>query len=331
LSIKQEVFGDHATVTSVDGGFVVARAIGSRLRVETYDTGGSPTGHHDDINSPDPTSRFLQSDGAGRRVLIALGKHSFHVVEANVNSNLVPIILGAQTLHAGWNQSEAWGMYFPPYHPRVLASPPRFLGHRSVQTFALNPFTGDDLSGLAQEPTLVMDVPAYQVFDVAGLYVMWQQGDNLRAALLLNDGGLSLAIDVARGHAPSISIGRGGPGIVYLQNGSIRLSELGGATLQCTAAGFCNEAIDTPGLLGAPTEPTGLSFDEVTDSWFVVAGTQLAVVGRGEDGAFVKQAEVLDAIDDAPNRVDVAVSGGTAAIVQASADGESALTFLGCF
>jgi hypothetical protein len=160
---------------------------------------------------------------------------------------------------------------------------------------------------------------------------MWQQGDNLRAALLLNDGGLSLAIDVARGHAPSISIGRGGPGIVYLQNGSIRLSELGGATLQCTAAGFCNEAIDTPGLLGAPTEPTGLSFDEVTDSWFVVAGTQLAVVGRGEDGAFVKQAEVLDAIDDAPNRVDVAVSGGTAAIVQASADGESALTFLGCF
>ncbi len=331
LSLKQEVFSNHATVTAVDGGFVVTRAIGSRLRVETYDTGGNPTGHHDDINSPDPTSKFLQSDGSGGRVLIALGKNSFHVVEADISSNLLPIIVSAQALHAGWNQAESWGIYFPPYHPRVLASPPRFLGHRSIQTFALNSFAGDDLSGLAQEPTAVMDVPAFQVFDVAGLYVMWQQGDNLRAALLLNDGGLSLDIDVARGHAPGISIGRGGPGVVYLQDGGIRLSELGGVTLQCTVGGFCNEAIDTPGSQEAPTGPTALAFDEASDTWFVMAGTQLAVVGRGEDGAIVKQAEVLDAIDNAPNRVDVAVSGGTAAIVQAAAGGESALTFLGCF
>jgi len=45
----------------------------------------------------------------------------------------------------------------------------------------------------------------------------------------------------------------------------------------------------------------------------------------------LKQAVALDAlVDDPPERVDVAVSGGTAAIVQAGYD-DSALTFLGCF
>jgi hypothetical protein len=62
-----------------------------------------------------------------------------------------------------------------------------------------------------------------------------------------------------------------------------------------------------------------------------MAGTQLAVVGRGEEGAVLKQAVVLDALDEAPKRVDVVVSGGTAAIVQAVTNGDSALTFLGCF
>ena len=62
-----------------------------------------------------------------------------------------------------------------------------------------------------------------------------------------------------------------------------------------------------------------------------MAGTQLAVVGRAEGGAVLKQAVSLDPLDDAPKRVDVAVSGGAAAIVQAAADGDSALTFLGCF
>jgi hypothetical protein len=94
---------------------------------------------------------------------------------------------------------------------------------------------------------------------------------------------------------------------------------------------FCHERIEVEAPEEGPVGPTALAFDEVTDTWFVMAGTLLAVVGRGEDGAIVKQAEVLDAIANAPNRVDVAVSGGTAAIVQAAADGESALTFLGCF
>ena len=55
------------------------------------------------------------------------------------------------------------------------------------------------------------------------------------------------------------------------------------------------------------------------------------VVGRGADGPVVKQVEVRDSLGDAPNRIDAAVSGGTAAFVQSAKDGESALTFLGCF
>jgi hypothetical protein len=223
------------------------------------------------------------------------------------------------------------GVYDPPYHPRVLASPSRFLGYRDVITFALSPFADDDLLGLAQAPTVAIEVPLYSVFDAAGAFVVWEQSDNLRAGLLVDDGTLVQDIDVGRGKMPGIAVGRDGPGVVYVEDGKLRLTELGGLTLQCLEGRFCNEWIEGEALAEGPTGPTGLAFDEATDTWFVVAGTQLAVVGRGEDGAIVKQAEVLDAIGDAPNRVDVAVSGGTAAIVQASADGESALTFLGCF
>ncbi|MBW2629912.1 MAG: hypothetical protein JRE45_20175 [Deltaproteobacteria bacterium] len=67
------------------------------------------------------------------------------------------------------------------------------------------------------------------------------------------------------------------------------------------------------------------------DTWFVATGTELLVVGRGADGPAVKQVEVRESLGDAPNRIDVAVSGGTAAFVQSAKNGESALTFLGCF
>jgi hypothetical protein len=40
---------------------------------------------------------------------------------------------------------------------------------------------------------------------------------------------------------------------------------------------------------------------------------------------------VVDALDEAVERVDVEVSGGTAAIVQVYRSGDSALSFLGCF
>ena len=331
LSIKEGVFDDHATVASIDGGFVVTRAVGDRLRMETYDMEGEPTGHRDEIFSPDESTQFLESDGAGQRVLVALGQQSFHVIEADINSQLVPEISGSQRVHEGWDPGHAWSISFPPYNPRVLASPPRFLGLRHLREFALSTFGATDLSALTEAPTAVPGVPFAKVFDAAGLYIVWEQADNLRTALLANDGAFALEIDVARGTSPGIAIGEGGPGVVYLQDGRVRLSELGGATLQCRSGAFCNEAIDMPVTSQAPSGPTGLAFNQATDAWFVAAGTQVAVVGRGENRAVVTQGHVVDSLGDSPNRIDVVVSGGTAAVLQASEEGETALTFLGCF
>ncbi|MFW2388827.1 MAG: hypothetical protein ACN4G0_10850, partial [Polyangiales bacterium] len=77
--------------------------------------------------------------------------------------------------------------------------------------------------------------------------------------------------------------------------------------------------------------PTALAHDETRDTWFVVAGDQVAVVHRGVSGALVTHAVTLEALRRAPNRVEVAVSGGTAAVVHSEQHGQSALTFLGCF
>jgi len=336
LTVKEKVLPDQATVTPVEGGFLVARMVGDQLWVETYDTKGDRTGYQDEIVSPiEPAS--LESDVSGKRVLVSVGKLSAHVVEVHVDSELTPIILEMRALHKDWTQVSqvegfpAWPVYHPPYHPRVVASPPRFLGYRGLGAFALNPFTESELSGLAQEPTLATGLPAITVFDAADTYVAWEQGDNVRAAILQDNGSVASGIDVARGHTPSLAMGRAGPAVASLQNEKLHLSELGQATLQCEEAGLCKVAFDAEELQGTPTAPTGLAFDEDNDVWFLVAGTQLAVVGRREGGAVLKQAVALDAlVDDPPERVDVAVSGGTAAIVQAGYD-DSALTFLGCF
>ena len=336
LSVKAEVFPDHATVTPVDGGFLVARIVADQLQVETYDTRGDLTGYRDEIESP-VEATFLESDTSGKRVLVAVGQLAFHVVEVHVDSELTPIILETRALHGDWFQSTqmhgfpAWGVYHPPYHPRVLASPPRFVGYRDLGAFALNPFTESELSGLAQEPTLATGVPILTMFDAAGTYLAWEEGDNVRAAVLQDNGWVASSIDVARGHTPSITMRTAGPAVAYLHDEKLYLSELGQATLQCEEGGSCNVGFGAEELQGTPTGPTGLAFDEDRDVWFVMAGTQLAVVGRAEGGAVLKQAMVLDALDEAPKRVDVVVSGGTAAVVQAVTNGDSALTFLGCF
>jgi hypothetical protein len=331
LSVKSEVFDDHASVAAVDDGFVVTQIVGDALLVRTYDKSGDPSGAFDLIESPTTEMTFLVSDSAGARVLVALGESWFHVVDVHVDSDLVPIILETREPHEVWRQGPYFGAYLPPYHPRVLASPPRFLGYRDLMTFALTPFGTGDLLGLAVEPTVAVDIPTASVFDAAGSYVVWEQSDNLRVGRLLDDGDLESDIDVARGNAPGIAMRSGGPGVVYIQDGKLGLSELNGFTLQCSNGGFCNDEVYAEDLQEELVGPTGLAYDDANDSWFVVAGTQLIVVGRGENGAVVKQAETLDALDDAPVRVDVAVTGGAAAIVHAASDGESALTFLGCF
>jgi hypothetical protein len=331
LSVKGEVFADYATVATVEGGFAVTRVVGEQLRVETYDTSGNRTGHHDDIDRPTQEMTFLESDSWRTRVLVALGQFSFHVVDVYVGSDLIPIIVGTQELHDDWRQGTLLGVFNPPIHPRVLAFPSRFLGYRDIVTFALNPLASGGLAGLAQEPTVASELPVVTAFDAAGPVVVWEQDENLRAGLLRDDGVVLSGIDVARGEAPGIAMGNGEAGLVYLQGGSLHLTELGVLSLQCFDGGLCNETMGTSELGESPAGPTGLAFDEASDSWFVVAGTQLVVVGRGEAGAVIKQVEVRDVVGDSLNRVDVAVSGGTAAVVQASKYRTSAVTFLGCF
>jgi len=330
LSVKSEVFGDHASVTAVDGGFVVTRVVGNEIRLDTYDTSGDATGNFDVIESPTQPITFLASDGVGSRVLVALGRYSFYVLDIHVDSDLVPIILNTQGLHEDWLQFEDVGVYSPPFHPRVVASLSRFVGYRDFVSFALSSFSGDDLVGLTRAPTLAPEIPIITEFDVAGPFVAWKQDTSLRAGWLLDDGSLLSAIDVARGQAPSIALRGGAVAVAYLQDGRLRLSELGALLLLCVDGGFCNEGIDAEGLRELKG-PTGLAYHQADDTWFVVAGGQLAAVGRAEDGPVVKQTVVLDALRGIPNRVEVEVSGGTAAIVHAEVDGQSGLTFLGCF
>jgi hypothetical protein len=330
LSVKSEIFGDHATVAAIEGGFLVTRLVGDGIRVDTYDNNGELSGGLDVVQSPATDIASLTSDSSGDRVLVALGQYSFHVLDIRIGSGLVPTVVDTQALNEDWRQGIDFGVYKPPVHPRVVASPPRFLGYRDLITFALNPFADSDLAGLSQAPTEAADIPLLTAFDAAGPFLVWEQGDNLHAGWLIDNGDVELDIDVARGQMPGMAFGPDGPAVVYVQDQSLRLSEFSGATFQCKQGGLCNAAVDSAELQ-TPAGPTGLSYDEVRDAWFVVAGSQLAVVGRGEGGAVVKQVQRLRALRNAPNRVDVVVSGGTAAVVHAEERGQSALTFLGCF
>jgi hypothetical protein len=331
LSVKHQTFGDRATVAAVEGGFVVSRVLSDRVRVETYDTQGNSTGLRDDADKPTGELAFIESDASDKRVLVALGQHSFHALDVHVDSELVPIVIDERELHGAWRQGIDFGVYDPPYHPRVVASPPRFVGYRDLITFALSPFSQSDLSGLEQEPVVASEVPLYSPFDAAGAFVLWEQGGNLRAGWLLDDGAMVLDIDVGRGHTPAVGMRSGGPGVAYLQEGELFLSELGGLSLQCVQGRLCHARLDAEELRAEQLGPTALAYDEAADVWFVAAGRELLVVGRGEASPVVKQVEVLDALASIPQRIDVAVSGGTAAVVHTSQSGASALTFLGCF
>ncbi len=331
LSVRQEQFPARGTVAPVDGGFVVTRAIADTLRIETYRSDATRTGHHDDIDNPSLEHAFLESDASSGRVLIALGKHQFHVVEAHVDAELVPIIAGSQALHADWDQGIDWGIYDPPFHPRVAANPPRFFGHRDLITFALRPFGYDGLRDLSAPPTEAKGVPYSAYFDAAGSFAVWEQYENVRAGWLLDDGTFLLEIDVGRGGKPAIALGEGGPGVVHLQDGKLLLTELVGVTLQCAEGRFCGAELDADPIEASAETAMGLAYDEGTDSWVIAASEQLLVVGRGQSGPLVTQRLLSSVGDEPPTRIDVVVSGGTAAIVQTGEHGETALTFMGCF
>lgn len=330
-SVRQEQLGDHATVSAVAGGFVVARVIADQVRVETYDTAGKRTGHHDDIDNPSGDNAFIHSDAYGKRVLVALGQHRFHVLEVTVDSDLVPIIVETQRLHDDWDQGIDWGIYEPPFHPRVSAFPARFMGHRDILAFALNPFAGDDLRGLAEAPTETAQLPNHAFFDAAGFFLAWEQSDNVRLGVLLDDGSISSSIDVGRGAHPAVALGPEGPAVAYLQSGNLFLSELNGLTLQCRESGFCNSRVRVDPIDETELTALGLAYDELRDSWLVAGGEQLLLLGRADSKPVVTQAQASSAGGAKTKRVDAVVSGGTTAVVQSAKNGDSVLTFLGCF
>lgn len=330
LAVKGDIFADHATVVGVEGGFVVTRVVGSQLRVETFDTHGDPTGSYDDVASPTSNIAFLASDASAQRVLVALGKHRFHVLEAHVDSELDPVILGTQALHEDWDQGIDFGIYYPPVHPRVSASPRRFVGHLNLITFALN-LVGDDRSGLALPPTIADAITYAGVFDAVGPYVVWEQSDKLRAAWLSDSGKHIIDIDVAQGDSPGAARAPGGPAVAYLRDGKAHISELDALTLQCEQGALCSTPLESGSLPEALDGPVALAFDEAEARWFVAAGTQLIAAAQSKEGAVVLQVVERDLLSSAPVRIDVAASGGTAAVVQAAKSGQSSLTFLGCF
>ena len=328
LSAKSAVFDQHTTVTSVDGAFVVTRVTSDVMWVETYDTTGSATGHDDFIASPTDRISFVVSEAWRQRVIAAVGYATYHVLHVQIDSDMTPVIMSMEQLHDDWYEALQSGVYAPPYHPRVSASPRRFIGHVDANTFGLNVF-GDDSSELRQSPTITDPMPQVAEFDSYGHYLLWEDSDRLRAAWLTDQGEHAFEAEVAQGHTPAMAKGPDGPAAAYLQDGELHMSELGAATLRCELGGFCNTPIE--GKHEEQVGPVGLAFDEVRDRWFIAAGTELLVVAKHGEGAVTQQVLVRDVLPESPNRVDVATVGGTAAIVQSTADGQSALIFLGCF
>lgn len=329
-SVKQRELPDHASVASIDGGFAVTRVTGSILRIETYDPSGEPTGHSDEITLPYTDIDFIESDAAGSRLLVLFGGRHFHLVEAHVDSSRIPIVVEAQEVHEDWRQGIDFGVFLPPLQPRISAAPTRLVGYRDVISFALTAATNDGFAGLLAAPTPTEPIPADARFDAAGPFVVWEEGDNVRAGSLLDDGDFLLRIDVARGTHPALAMRSGGPGLAFLQNGRVLLSELGGLSLQCLEGGFCSAEIGAAPIAATHGTALGLAYEDQRDAWVVAASEVLMVVGRSDEGAVLMQWQTSEIGAGAPTRIDAATSGGTAAIVQSTENGASVLSFMGC-
>lgn len=111
LSVKAELFADHASVAAIEGGFVVTRLVGDGIRVDTYETNGKLTGGLDVVDSPTADIAFLAFDSDGARVLVALGRYTFHVLDIRVGSDLVPTVVETQALREDWRQGTDFGVY----------------------------------------------------------------------------------------------------------------------------------------------------------------------------------------------------------------------------
>jgi hypothetical protein len=330
-SVKQRRFDEHASVTAVDSGFVVARMTADEIRVETYDVTGDATRYQDDITRPDTEIDFLESDASANRVLVLFGGRQFQVLEARVDSNQVPTIVDTRELHNDWRQGIDFGVYEPPFQPRVSAAPPRVIGYRDLITLAVSPFSDASLDGLGLAPKPTDPLPVQAHFDAAGAFAAWEDGDNVRAGWLIDDGSFAVSIDVARGERPALGLRSGGPGLAFLQDGRLFLSELGGLSLQCAPGAFCKASVETDPIERTFHTALGLAYEAQSDSWVLALDEQVLVVGRSQGRAVVKQSLTNSVGSAPPRRIDVVTSGGTAAIVQSAERGASVLTFMGCF
>jgi hypothetical protein len=331
LSIKQEAFEEHATVAATASGFALTRALPSDLRVATYDSEGNRTGHFDDIEKPYPYVEFIESSASEGRLLVGYGKYRFYMLEANIDDDGVPAILDIGQLHREWDQDIDFGVFEPPVHPRVAAFPARFVGFSDFFTFAISPIGDALVSGLRAPPASAPGVSFDSVFDVAGSFVTWEDGDNVRIGWLLDDGTFAHAVDAGRGTKPAIATRKsGGAGLVFLQGNDLRISEFSVFSLPCTDGEFCNARIDIDPVEESRTTVTGLAYVEATDTWFIAVDDQLLAVGRVDGEPVVQQSWRTTVSGGSPTRVDVESSGATAAVLQSSPEGDSVLTFVGC-
>jgi len=330
LSIKQESFDEHTTVAATEAGFVLTRVLPNDLRVETYDSQGNSTGHFDDFVRPYPFIEFIESSASGERVLAGYGKHQFHVLEAVVDDQGVPLILDVARLHHEWDQGIDLGVFTPPLHPRLSAFPARFIGYTNLVTFAVTPFEDAPGSDLTVAPMVTEIVPFNSVFDVAGPYVAWEDGDNVRAGWLLDDATFAQAMDVGRGTKPAIAVRDGGPSVAFLQDSRLRITELSAFSFQCVPGRFCDAPVATDPIEEARTTAIDLAYVQATGTWLIAVDDQILVVGRVDGEARVQQAWSSLVAGLSPTRIDVESTGSTAAIVQSSSEGDSVLTFVGC-
>ncbi|MDH3625463.1 MAG: MopE-related protein [Myxococcales bacterium] len=326
---KEEVFDGLRSVAAVDGGFAVTRVFGGQLRVETYDDAGSRTGHSDDITTTLDVA-FLESDADGSDVYMTWGKLNYFAAEAHVDSDLIPVIIGSHQLHERWDQTTMFFAYRPPFHPRVVASSRRLMGFEDPFTFSFVAF-GDDLTAVTEPPVVSPEFPIVGSYEAAGVWVVWRAAEGVRAAWLGNDARAVVDKDLGPGFNPSVTATGDGLAIAFLDFDDVFLSELDALTLECPEGGLCNARLPAEGLLGPADAPTDVAYHEGTDTWFVVAGRQIIAVGRDGTSAVVNQLDERSDLADAPNLVDIVVTGDTVAVMQSAPSGDSALTFLGCF
>lgn len=331
LSVAEEsVASGIGTVASVSGGFAVARVLNGQVRIETYDRTGSRTGHADDLALEVGVSpEFIDADGAGNTLFLAWGDREAFAASVLVDDDLIPIVLASHRLHEEWDQTEVLPTTIPPHHPRVSASAKRVIGYSVFDQFSVSTFV-DGLEALEDPPQPVPDFPAFAVFDSASAWVVREDGENIRGSIVRDDGQLLFDIDIGRGASPSVADSAEALGVASVLADGIQITEVNGLSLRCIQGKFCNESIPEAELRTAARGPTALDYQASRDLWVVAADSQIVLVGRQNERAVVHQVEQRLDLTFA-NRVDVAVSGETVAIMQSAAKGESALTFLGCF